>query len=640
MIMASISVTLPDGSVRELAMGTTALELAEDIGSRLAREALVAEINGTLSDLTTPMTTDATVTFHTFDSEQGKEVYRHTAAHIMAQAVQRLRPDAKVTIGPAIDDGFYYDFDTEPFKPEDLTAVEKEMRKIAKENHATQRAEMSREDIYALFDGMEEPYKREILDDIPDEDVLSVYTQGDFTDLCRGPHVPSTGRIRYFKLTSTGGAYWRGSEENKQLQRIYGTAFEKKSQLEEHLKLLEEAERRDHRRLGTQLEVYSTHQDLGGGLVLWHPKGALVRHLAEEYWKDEHLAGGYDFVYSPHIGRSKLWDTSGHLEFFAEDMYSPLDIDGQEYYLKPMNCPFHILIYKGRQHSYRELPMRLAELGTVYRYERGGALHGMMRVRGFTQDDAHIFCRPEQMPDEIDRTLNFCLDMLRAFGFTEFDLFLSTRPEKAVGDPQQWLAAEDALREALERTGIPYGVDEGGGAFYGPKIDLQIKDSLNRSWQCSTIQFDFNLPERFDITYIGEDGREHRPYMVHRALFGSVERFFGVLIEHYAGAFPVWLAPVQALVLSITDDHRDYAVAVRQQLVDAGIRAEADVRGEKLGYKVREGEMAKTPYMLVVGAREIENDVVAVRTRQGNNLGTMPVAAFIERIQEDIDTKV
>ncbi len=638
--MASISVTLPDGSVRELAMGTTALELAEDIGSRLAREALVAEINGTLSDLTTPMTTDATVTFHTFDSEQGKEVYRHTAAHIMAQAVQRLRPDAKVTIGPAIDDGFYYDFDTEPFKPEDLTAVEKEMRKIAKENHATQRAEMSREDIYALFDGMEEPYKREILDDIPDEDVLSVYTQGDFTDLCRGPHVPSTGRIRYFKLTSTGGAYWRGSEENKQLQRIYGTAFEKKSQLEEHLKLLEEAERRDHRRLGTQLEVYSTHQDLGGGLVLWHPKGALVRHLAEEYWKDEHLAGGYDFVYSPHIGRSKLWDTSGHLEFFAEDMYSPLDIDGQEYYLKPMNCPFHILIYKGRQHSYRELPMRLAELGTVYRYERGGALHGMMRVRGFTQDDAHIFCRPEQMPDEIDRTLNFCLDMLRAFGFTEFDLFLSTRPEKAVGDPQQWLAAEDALREALERTGIPYGVDEGGGAFYGPKIDLQIKDSLNRSWQCSTIQFDFNLPERFDITYIGEDGREHRPYMVHRALFGSVERFFGVLIEHYAGAFPVWLAPVQALVLSITDDHRDYAVAVRQQLVDAGIRAEADVRGEKLGYKVREGEMAKTPYMLVVGAREIENDVVAVRTRQGNNLGTMPVAAFIERIQEDIDTKV
>ena len=638
--MASISVTLPDGSVRELAMGTTALELAEDIGSRLAREALVAEINGTLSDLTTPMTTDATVTFHTFDSEQGKEVYRHTAAHIMAQAVQRLRPDAKVTIGPAIDDGFYYDFDTEPFKPEDLTAVEKEMRKIAKENHATQRAEMSREDIYALFDGMEEPYKREILDDIPDEDVLSVYTQGDFTDLCRGPHVPSTGRIRYFKLTSTGGAYWRGSEENKQLQRIYGTAFEKKSQLEEHLKLLEEAERRDHRRLGTQLEVYSTHQDLGGGLVLWHPKGALVRHLAEEYWKDEHLAGGYDFVYSPHIGRSKLWDTSGHLEFFAEDMYSPLDIDGQEYYLKPMNCPFHILIYKGRQHSYRELPMRLAELGTVYRYEQSGELHGLTRVRGFTQDDAHIFCRPEQMPDEIDRTLNFCLDMLRAFGFTEFDLFLSTRPEKAVGDPQQWLAAEDALREALERTGIPYGVDEGGGAFYGPKIDLQIKDSLNRSWQCSTIQFDFNLPERFDITYIGEDGREHRPYMVHRALFGSVERFFGVLIEHYAGAFPVWLAPVQALVLSITDDHRDYAVAVRQQLVDAGIRAEADVRGEKLGYKVREGEMAKTPYMLVVGAREIENDVVAVRTRQGNNLGTMPVAAFIERIQEDIDTKV
>ena len=638
--MASISVTLPDGSVRELAMGTTALELAEAIGSRLAREALVAEINGTLTDLTTPLTTDATVTFHTFESEQGKEVYRHTTAHILAQAVQRLRPEAKVTIGPSIDNGFYYDFDTEPFVPEDLTAIEKEMRKIAKENHATVRAEMSRDEVYTLFDSMGEPYKREILDDIPDEETLSVYTQGDFTDLCRGPHVPSTGRIKYFKLTSTGGAYWRGSEENKQLQRIYGTAFEKKAQLEEHLRLIEEAEKRDHRRLGTQLDIYSTHQDLGAGLVLWHPKGALVRHIAESYWKEQHLAGGYDFVCSPHIGKAKLWETSGHLDFYAEGMYSPLDIDGQPYYLKPMNCPFHILIYKNRQHSYRELPMRYAELGTVYRYERTGTLHGMMRARGFTQDDAHIFCRPEQMPDEIDRTLNFCLDMLRAFGFTEFQLFLSTRPEKAVGDAQQWLDAEDGLRAALERTGLSYEVDEGGGAFYGPKIDLQIKDSLGRAWQCSTIQFDFNLPERFDITYIGEDGREHRPYMVHRALLGSVERFFGVLIEHYAGAFPVWLAPVQALVLSITDDHREYAEQVRQELADAGIRVEADVRGEKLGYKVREAELAKTPYMLVVGAREIENEQVAVRTRQGNNLGAMPVAAFIERIQEDIGSKV
>ncbi|MBT3268947.1 threonine--tRNA ligase [Candidatus Poribacteria bacterium] len=638
--MASISVTLPDGSVREIAMGTTALELAGSIGSRLAREALVAEVNGTLTDLTSPLTTDATVTFHTFDSDEGKEVYRHTTAHMLAQAVQRLRPDAKVTIGPAIDDGFYYDFDTEPFVPEDLEAIEAEMRKIAKEDHPTERSEMSRAEVYELFDGMGETYKREILDDIPDEEVLSVYRQGDFTDLCRGPHVPSTRRIKYFKLTSTGGAYWRGNEANKQLQRIYGTAFEKKAQLDEHLTLIEEAERRDHRRLGTQLELYSTHQDLGGGLVLWHPKGALVRHIAEDYWKQTHLAGGYDFVYSPHIGRSKLWETSGHLEFFADSMYAPLDIDGQEYYLKPMNCPFHILIYKNRQHSYRELPMRLAELGTVYRYERAGALHGMMRVRGFTQDDAHIFCRPEQMPDEIDRTLGFCLDMLRAFGFTEFELFLSTRPEKAVGDAQQWLDAQDALRAALERTGIAYEVDEGGGAFYGPKIDLNIRDSLNRRWQCSTIQFDFNLPERFDITYIGEDGQQHRPYMVHRALFGSVERFFGVLIEHYAGAFPVWLAPVQAVVLSITDDHREYAEQVRQELADAGIRVEADVRGEKLGYKVREAELAKTPYMLVVGAREIENEQVAVRTRQGNNLGAMPVAAFIERIQEDIGSKV
>jgi threonyl-tRNA synthetase len=636
--MSSVNVTLPDGSIKAVPTGTTALELAGILGKRLAQEALVARINGELKDLTTPITEDATVTFYTFDSPEGRETYRHSSAHVLAQAVQRVRPNAKVTIGPAIDDGFYYDFDTEPFTPEDLQRIEEEIRAIIAADYAFSRQDVPIRDAYQVFDAMNEPYKREILDGI-ESPTVSIYRQGEFTDLCRGPHVPSTGRLRIVKLLNSSGAYWRGDERNTQLQRIYGTAWDKQSQLDEYLHRLEEADRRDHRKLGRQLDLYSTHNDLGGGLVLWHPKGALVRHLIESFWRERHLAAGYDFVYSPHIGRSYLWETSGHLDFYKESMYSPMDIDGQDYYIKPMNCPFHILIYKNRLHSYRELPLRYAELGTVYRYERAGTLHGLSRVRAFTQDDAHIFCRPEQMPEEISRTLDFCLSILRAFGFTEFETYLSTRPEKSVGDPSQWESAEVALKNALERAGLPYEVDEGGGAFYGPKIDLKIRDALNRAWQCSTIQFDFNLPERFDITYAGEDGREHRPYMIHRALLGSVERFFAVFVEHYAGAFPLWLAPTQAVVVTISDEQNAYASRVADELRAQGLRVEADLRREKLGLKIREAQLQKIPYMLVVGNREVEQEQVSVRVRSGENLGAMSVSAFVHRAQEEIATK-
>ena len=558
---------------------------------------------------------------------------------MLAQAVLRLRPDAKVSIGPPIENGFYYDFDTEPFKPEHLEELEREMAKISQENHATERMEMERAEARALFEEMDEPYKLALLDDIPDDEAVSVYRQGEFTDLCRGPHIPRTGLVRHFKLLSSGGAYWRGDEKNKQLQRIYGVSYEKKSQLEERLRILEESERRDHRTLGTQLDLYSGHQDLGGGLILWHPKGALIRHLIEEYWRERHLDGGYDFVYTPHIGKKALWETSGHLQFYAENMYAPMDVDGQEYFIKPMNCPFHILIYKSKLRSYRDLPMRFAELGAVYRYERAGTLHGMMRVRSFTQDDAHLFCRPEQMPQEIERTLRFCLDMLEAFGFDDFEVFLSTRPEKAVGEPEQWEAAQNALEAAIRNTGLPYERDEGGGAFYGPKIDVIIRDTLQRSWQCSTIQFDFNLPEQFDMTYIGENGQPQRPYMVHRALLGSVERFFGVLVEHYAGAFPLWLAPVQAVVLPIADAHAEYAESVCRELKADGLRVETDARREKLGYKIREAELAKVPYMLVVGGREMESGQVSARSRHGENLGSMTPAELIKRMREEIEAK-
>jgi threonyl-tRNA synthetase len=580
---------------------------------------------------------------------------RHSLAHVMAQAVLEMFPTGKIAIGPPIEEGFYYDFDLpRNLTPEDLAALEKRMRELLKQKHIFQRRELSAAEARALF--ATQPYKLELIEGLEqgglDEygeptdalPVISTYKHDTFEDLCKGPHVANLGEINpaAFKLMKIAGAYWRGDEKRPQLQRIYGTAWETAPELEEYLQRLEEAEKRDHRKLGKELDLFSTEPDmLGGGLILWHPKGGLMRHLAEEFCRNEHLAHGYDLVYSPHIGKSTLWETSGHLNFYKENMYAPLDIDGQEYYLKPMNCPFHIMIYQDKLRSYRDLPLRFAEWGTVYRYERSGVLHGLLRVRGFTQDDAHHFVQPEKMPEEIDFVLNFCLHILRSFGFTDFQAYLSTRPEvKAVGDLAQWQAAEAALEAALERINLPYQFDPGGGAFYGPKIDLKIKDALGREWQLSTIQFDFNLPERFDMTYIAEDGQQHRPYMVHRALLGSMERFFGVMIEHYAGAFPVWLSPVQAILIPIADRHVPYCQEVAQRLRAAGLRVEVDASSERMGNKIRLAQKQKIPYMLVVGDKEQAANQVAVRRRSGEDLGSQDVSVFEKMAVEAVASKV
>ena len=569
-------------------------------------------------------------------STEELEVYRHSSAHILAQAVKELFPSAKLAIGPAILDGFYYDFDFDrPFTPEDLDALEKRMAEIVKRNLPIVRKELSREEAITLFAEKGEAYKLELISELADSETITVYEQGDFADLCRGPHLRYTGKAKAFKLLSIAGAYWRGNEKNKMLQRIYGTAFSTKDELKAHLDKLEEAKKRDHRKLGKELELFSIQEEAGGGLVLWHPKGARVRKEIEDFWRDEHYKAGYELVFTPHIARLDIWKQSGHWDFYRENMYSPMDVEGIEYELKPMNCPFHIMIYNSSLKSYRDLPIRLAELGTVYRFERSGVLHGLMRVRGFTQDDAHIYCTREQLGKEIDRVIDFVLYILKTFGFSEFEAFLSTRPEKFVGEPAVWDEATEALKEGLERHNLSYKVDEGGGAFYGPKIDLKIKDCLGRSWQCSTIQVDFNLPEKFDVNYIGEDSKKHRPIMIHRALMGSLERFFGVLIEHYAGAFPTWLAPVQALVMTITDKQIPYADGVLDKLRKAGIRAEIDKRNEKIGFKIREAQMQKVPYMLVVGDKEMEKEAVAVRKRSGEDLGVMDTEGFISAVRAD-----
>ncbi len=580
------------------------------------------------------------------------DALRHSTAHVMAQAVLEAFPDGKLAIGPPIEDGFYYDFDLpRPLTPEDLEAIEQRMREIIKGRHAFEYRETDEVEARKLF--ADQPYKIELIDGLAagevdeygekaeDPPVISIYTHDDFTDLCRGPHVSDTGQIKRnaFKLLKVAGAYWRGDESRPMLQRIYGTVWPDRKALKAYLQRLAEAEKRDHRRLGKDLDLFSIQPDLGSGLVLWHPKGGLVRSLIEDFAREEHLKAGYDLVYSPHIGRAWLWETSGHLDFYRENMYAPLDIDGQEYFLKPMNCPFHIMMYRSRRRSYRDLPMRLAEFGTVYRYERSGVLHGLMRVRGFTQDDAHIFCRPDQVEEEIQHVLDFTLFILRSFGFEDFDVYLSTRPEKSVGEPERWEQATEALRRAVESRGLPYRVKEGEGAFYGPKIDVDIKDAIGRAWQCTTIQFDFNLPERFDLTFVGTDGQPQQPYMVHRALLGSMERFFGVLIEHYAGAFPVWLAPVQAMIIPIADRHVAYAQAVAAQLQQAGLRAEVDERTERMNAKIRDAQLQKIPYMLVVGDREMEGDQVAVRLRTGKNLGPRAVPDFVALAQEAIDRK-
>lgn len=595
-------------------------------------------------------------------SEQKQDKYeesdlfriRHSAAHVMAQAVLEMFPGGKYGIGPAIEDGFYYDFDLpRSLTPEDLEVIEKRMRQIVSGEHEFKKKVVSAAEARSIFS--DQPYKLELIEELErggidehgqpleEKPEISIYTHDNFVDLCRGPHVHSTKQINpeAIKLLNVAGAYWRGKEDRAMLQRIYGTAWETADELEQYLWKLEEAKKRDHRRLGRELDLFSVSEEIGPGLILWHPKGGMLRKLAEDYSRAEHVKGGYDFVYSPHIGKAALWERSGHLDWYAENMYSPLDIEGQQYYLKPMNCPFHIEIYKSHLRSYRDLPLRFAEWGTVYRYERSGVLHGLMRVRGFTQDDAHLFCRPDQMPEEIDRVLQFSLNVLRAFGFKDFQAYLSTRnPEKAAGEPEQWVAPTEALRQALERAEIPFQVDEGEATFYGPKIDIKVKDALEREWQLSTIQFDFTLPERFDLTYIGDDGQEHRPYMIHRALLGSMERFIGVLIEHFAGAFPVWLSPVQAVVIPIADRHLPYARQVADRLEEAGMRVEVDDRGERMNAKIRDAQNQKIPYMLVVGDREVEQSTVSVRLRTEENLGAMSWSAFLERASEDIEARV
>ena len=584
------------------------------------------------------------------------ELYRvrHSTAHIMAEAVVEMFPEAEIAIGPPIEDGFYYDFDLpRSLTPEDLEVIEKRMREIIAENHefkkevisASEARQIFKDQLYKLelIDGLEQGGFDEYGEPLDEQPEISTYTQDTFTDLCRGPHVENTGRINpeAIKLLQVAGAYWRGDENRPMLQRIYGTAWNSATELEEYLWKLEQARKRDHRRLGRELDLFSISEDVGPGLILWHPKGGMVRKITEDYCREEHEKGGYDFVYSPHIGKANLWETSGHLDWYQENMYSPIDIEGQQYFLKPMNCPFHVEIYKSQLRSYRDLPLRYAEWGTVYRYERSGVLHGLLRVRGFTQDDAHLFCRPDQMPKEIDRVLQFSLNLLRAFGFKDFQAYLATRnPEKSAGKPEDWEEPTEALIQALDRAEIPYQIDEGEAVFYGPKIDLKIKDALGREWQLSTIQFDFILPEHFDMTYVGEDGREHRPYMIHRALLGSMERFMGVLIEHYGGAFPVWLAPVQAVIIPIADRHMEYADSLASQLKDAKLRVQVDDRGERMNAKIRDAQMQKIPYMLVIGDREVEAGTVAVRLRSGENLGAIAIDDFIARVNEDSKNRI
>jgi len=636
----NIKIQFPDGSVKEHPKNISPLEIAESISRGLAKQTIVAEVNGKLVDLDYKIANDAKIKLFKFDSKEGQEVYWHSTAHLLAQAVKELFPIIKVTIGPAIENGFYYDFDKEvPFTDKDLEKIEQKMKELSKNNAEYTRQELSKKEAIKLFSDLKEDYKLELLEEIPDDEVISAYTQGNFTDLCRGPHIIDTGKIKAIKLLKTSGAYWRGDSKNKMLQRIYGVSFPSNKELNTFLHNLEEAKKRDHRKIGKELDLYSFSDEIGPGLVLWHPNGAMMRSIVEDYWKKRHFEDGYSLVNTPHIGKAGLWEKSGHLEFYKESMYSAIEVDDMEYYLKPMNCPFHIAIYQNQKRSYRELPIKYAEMGMVYRYENSGSLHGLMRVRGFTQDDAHIICTPDQLDNEIEEVIEFSLNILKAFGFEDFEIYLSTMPEKAVGEKADWDKATAALRKALEKLKIDYDVDEGGGAFYGPKIDIKIKDALNRSWQCSTIQFDFNLPSRFDMEYIGEDNQPHRPFMVHRALLGSMERFFGTLIEYHAGNFPIWLCPIQVKVLPISDNYIEFAKQVNAELKNSGIRSEVDFKNEKIGYKIREAEMHKIPYMFIVGQKEMESGTVSVRRHGEGDLGSKTIGEIVKDIQQEIKAK-
>jgi threonyl-tRNA synthetase len=640
--MDKIKITFPDGSVKEFDKGITILEIAKSISNRLADEALVAKINGAKKDLSSAVNEDATLQIFTFDSPEGKETYWHSTSHLMAHAIQSIYPEAKFGVGPAIDTGFYYDIDINTvLVEEDLAKIEKKMLEIAAQKNSFKRSELSKKDALEFFTKKGDNFKIEIIGELDDtKEAISIYDEGDFTDLCLGPHVPDTNKIKFVKLLSVSGSYWRGDEKNKRLQRIYGVSYPKKKMLDDYLLFLEEAKKRDHRKLGKQLDLFSIHEEAGAGLIYWHPKGARVRNAVETFWRTSHLNNGYDLVYSPHMGKSWLWETSGHLITYKENMYAPMSVDDQDYFIKPMNCPFHILIYQTALRSYRDLPLRWAELGTVYRYEKSGVLHGLMRVRGFTQDDAHIFCTEEQIEDEIIEVTRFSKYMLGSFGFTDLKFYIATKPEKAVGEDVYWDKATQSLKHALEKENIPYELDEGGGAFYGPKIDIKIKDALNREWQLSTIQFDFNLPERFKMSYIGEDGKEHRPFMVHRALLGSIERFMGILIEHYGGSFPTWLAPVQTAVLPVSQNYVEYAKKVAVELKSKGIITEVDERNEKIGYKIRDWETKKVPYMLIVGEKEKESNNVSVRQHKVGDKGSVPTAEFTSQILEEINNRI
>ncbi len=641
---STYSITLPDGSIKLVPEGSTSLDVARSIGQRLADDAVAARVNGELIDLTRPFEGDATLELLTSKSPEALEIYRHSTAHLLAAAVLELNPGTKLGIGPPIKDGFYYDFDRpSPFTPDDLEKIEQRMREIRDRDLPYERRLVAKPEGLKKYEELGEPMKCELISERAG-DIFSEYTLGpQFIDFCRGPHVSSTKRIKAFKLLSIAGAYWKGDEKRQQLQRIYGTAWFSQKDLDEHLHKLEEAKRRDHRLLGKQLDLISIQELAGPGLIFFHPKGALVRKMLEDWMREQYLRRGYSLVNTPHVMRESLWEVSGHLSHYADNMYAAIELDDARYRLKPMNCPGHILIYRDKQHSYRDLPVRLGELGTVYRYERSGTLHGLFRVRGFTQDDAHIFCRPDQIEDEIVNCLEFAVDVLKTYGFHRYKAEISVWDGgvsgKYDGTPEQWALAESALHRAVERVGLEATVMADEAAFYGPKIDVKLLDALDRPWQLSTVQFDFTLPRRFELEYVGEDGAKHQPLMVHRALYGSVERFFGILLEHYAGAFPTWLAPVQAIVLPIADRHLDYAKTIQAQLEAAGLRVEIDDRSEKVNYKIREAQLQKIPFMLVVGDREAADGKVAVRTRKGGDLGARPIADVVADIAKLVADK-
>ncbi|MDS1030799.1 threonine--tRNA ligase [Bacillota bacterium LX-D] len=635
--MSEINITLKDGYQRQFPVGITIAEVARSISQKLAKTALVARWNGQVVDLNHKIDKDGELEILTFENEDGAKAYHHSTAHIMAQAVQHLFPDVKFGIGPAITNGFYYDFDTtHVFTPEDLNAIEEEMKRIIKADYFFDRKEVPREEALKYFEEQGEIYKVELINDLQEDAVISMYKQGDFVDLCAGPHVPSTGKIKAVKLMSLAGAYWRGNEKNKMLQRIYGTSFPKQSQLDDYLNKLEEAKKRDHRKLGAQLGLFTLHEE-GPGFPFFHPKGMIIRNELENFWRAEHRKNGYLEIRTPIILNRSLWERSGHWDHYKENMYFT-KIDDQDYAIKPMNCPGALLVYKTEQHSYRDFPLRMAELGLVHRHEKSGVLHGLMRVRAFTQDDAHIFMLHSQITDEIKNVINMIDSLYSIFGF-KYYVELSTKPEKAMGSDEIWEQATSALQNALEQRNMPYKINEGDGAFYGPKIDFHLEDSIGRTWQCGTIQLDFQMPEKFDLTFIGEDGQKHRPVMIHRVIFGSIERFIGILIEHYAGAFPLWLAPVQARILPIVDKQLDYAYEIKKTLENQGIRVEVDGRNEKIGYKIREAQLEKIPYMLVIGEKEATEKTVAVRKRSAGDMGTMSIENICTQILQEIKNK-